>query len=52
VAEQQQYITKNKWLVHFQNRTFTCSSSWTFVCVHWIQSPHFSPKCSTIGVDR
>jgi hypothetical protein len=51
VAEQQ-YITKNKWLVHFQNRTFTCSSSWTFVFVQWIQSFHFSSKCLTMGVDR
>lgn len=50
VSEQQQYITKNKWLVHFQNRRFTCSSSWTSVCVRWIQSFHFSSKCLTMGV--
>jgi hypothetical protein len=52
VAEQQQYITKNKWLVHFQNRRLTCSGLWTFVCVHWIQSFHFSCKGLTVGVDR
>lgn len=50
ISEQQQYITKNKWLVHFQNRSFTCSSSWTSVCVRWIQSFHFSCKCLTMGV--